>query len=51
MEKFAEFIFSKNATVEILHRKTNFETFKYFRNNNQIRKVLFRKTAGNVDKQ
>ncbi|WP_281322280.1 hypothetical protein [Flavobacterium aestivum] len=40
IETFAEFMFSKNKSIKILHRQSNFETYKYFRNGDQIRKVL-----------
>lgn len=40
LKDFAEFLLSKNQSIEILHRQTNFETYKYFRNNGEVKRVL-----------
>lgn len=40
IEDFADFILSKNNSIEFLIKQTNFETYKYFKNGKEIRRVL-----------
>ncbi len=40
IEDFAEFLLSKNSSIEFIVKQTNFETYKYFVNGDEIRRVL-----------
>ena len=40
IEDFAEFLFTKNKSIEFLMTQTNFETYKYFKNGEEISRVL-----------
>jgi hypothetical protein len=40
IEDFAEFLLSKNNSIEFIMKQTNFETYKYYKNGNEIRRIL-----------
>ena len=40
IEDFADFIITKNKSIEFLIKQTNFEMYKYFKNGEEIRRVL-----------
>ena len=40
IEDFAEFLLSKNSSIEFIVKQTNFETYKYFVNGDKISRVL-----------
>lgn len=40
IEDFADFLLSKNNSIEFLLKQTNFETYKYFKNGEELRRIL-----------